>query len=345
MTPPMPTDHDLETELRAALRADAERITPEPALHHVLARAHAGDGPRRARQRRRWLPTLAGAVATAGVVAAAVVFFAPSDDPTGPVEPPPCAVEVREGCPVDLAVYFLTPSTEDVVSASVTVTSSGDVGLDAVQTLLDTRSRGEFKNIWHGFDAMGQDAGPIAQVNEVTHADGVITTDFDRQLLSPLASVESSDPTFAEVAVQQLVLTVQSALRTDDPVRITVNGEPASEAFGQPLSQPVQADWSLVAGIRPEAPQQDATVSSPLTITGTSDTFEGNVLWEVTRDGEIVREGYTSGGANGLYDSYRIRVELDPGDYTVKLWEPNQASGAEAWAAESSVTYTDFTVE
>ena len=51
------------------------------------------------------------------------------------------------------------------------------------------------------------------------------------------------------------------------------------------------------------------------------------------------------GGGNGLYGPYSITADLAPGDYTFKLWEPNQASGAEAWAKELSVVYTDFTVK
>jgi hypothetical protein len=343
MNPPTPTDHEIARELEAALLAEAERITPDPALHRILARAHEGERPRVDR-RRRWLPALAGTVATVAAVAAAIVVFAPSDDPSRPIEPPvSCAVEVREGCPVDLAVYFSRSSGNELVSAGVTVTSSGNVGLDAVQALLNAKSRGGFANFWHGY-ATTQER-PIAQVNDVTRAGGVITTDFDRPLTTGLANFEGDGTGFGRIPLQQLVLTVQSALRTDDPVLITVNGEPADEAFGERLTGPVEGEPERVSFIRPESPTQGEVVSSPVTITGESSTNEGNVRWSVTQAGEIVKQRFTTGGGNDGYAPYSFEVTLDPGQYTLKLWEPTAASGAEAWTDEYYVAYIDFTVE
>jgi hypothetical protein len=339
MNTPMPTEHEIEAELRAVLLAESERITPDPALHRILERAHADDRPTTARRRRRWLPAVAGAVATAGIAAAAVVIFAPGDDGSRPnVNEPTASEEVtlKTGEEVDLAVWFQTGDGQ-LISGDFTVTSTGDVGVDAVQLLLQERPRGMI-NPWAG---VMNPPIPVAQVNDVSHDGDAVTVDFDRQL-NQLASLAS--PELGRPVVQQLVLTVQSALRTDDPVLITVNGEPADEAFGYPLSGPVAADWSLVSGIRPTSPTQGETVSSPVTITGESSTFEGNVLWEITSDDRVAKKSYTTGGAYGLYSTFTIKAELPPGDYTVKLWEPNTASGNEAWTDEMSVVYVDFTV-
>ncbi|HYJ69121.1 MAG TPA: Gmad2 immunoglobulin-like domain-containing protein [Nocardioidaceae bacterium] len=339
MNTPTPADHEIEAELRAVLLAESARITPDPALHRILERAHAGDRPTTNRRRRRWLPAVAGAVATAGIAAAAVVIFAPGDDGSRPNVNQPTASEVltlRTGEQVDLAVWFQNQD-DQLVSGDFAVTSSGDVGLDAVQLLLQERPRGMI-NSWTGVMA----PKPVARVNDVTHDGDTVTVDFDRQL-DPLPSLSS--PEFGRPVVQQLVLTVQSALRTDDPVLLTVNGEAADEAFGYPLSGPLEADWSLVSGIRPTSPSQGETVSSPVSITGESSTFEGNVLWQITSDDRVAKKGYTTGGAFGLYDTYTIKAALPPGDYTVKLWEPNAASGNEAWTDELSVVYVDFTVE
>lgn len=344
MTTPMPTDEEIAEELAAVLRSEAERVTPEPALQQILTRAHQAGPTKSTRRRGGWLPVIGGAVATAGLAAAAIVIFAP-DEQRSTTEPSvSCAVEVREGCPVELAVYWTQSSLDMVVSAPVTVTSSGNVGLDAVRALLDAESGNPaFVNVWHGFDTMPPDSGPIAEVNEVTHSDGLVTVDFDRPLTSDLASLQG-DPSFPGPILQQLVLTVQSALRTDDPVQITVNGELADEAFGHPLTQPLQADRSVISGVRLEAPTQRETVTSPVEISGRSTSFEGNLLWEVTQDGDVVERGHTMGGAMGVYAPFSITVELVPGTYTVKIWEPNEASGSEAWSKELSVVYTDFTV-
>jgi Immunoglobulin-like domain of bacterial spore germination/Sporulation and spore germination len=343
MNPSMPTDQEIARELRGALRAEAERIAPEPALQRILARAHEGGRARtdrsRAERRRRWLPALAGAVATAGIAAAAIVIFAPSDEPTGPAQPPPCAVEVREGCPVDLAVWFQTPGGNELISGGFTVSSVGNVGIDAVQTLL-TEQPPRFSNPWPGLADV-----PVAQVNSVRHDDGVVTVDFDRQLQAS-ASMEGANSPLGELTVQQLVLTVQSALRTDDPVLITVNGEEADEAFGYPLDGPEPADWSLVSGIRPDRPTQQSVVESPVTVSGTSTTNEGTITWSITRSGDRLRQDFvTDGGSSGTYAPFEFDIDVPPGDYTLKLWEASTASGAEAWTEEIGVVYIDFTVE
>jgi hypothetical protein len=339
---PMPTDHEVEAELRAILRAESERITPEPALHRILERAHADDRPSKARRRRRWLPAVAGAVATAGIAAAAIVVFAPSDDGSGPTVSKPTVVQgrtLRGGDQVEVAVWFQNHAGQ-LISGNLTTTSAGNVGVDAVQQLLQEHP----DNLINPWTHLVGEPRPIAAVNDVSHEDGVVTVDFDRPL-SASASVESPSSPTSILAIQQLVLTVQSALRTDDPVRITTQGEPAPEAFEVTLSGPVPADWSLLSGIRPTSPTQGQTVTSPVKITGQSSTNEGNVLWEISRDDRVVKNGNLTGGANGFYEPYTIKTALEPGDYTVKLWEPNAASGPEAWTDEMFVVFIDFTVE
>jgi hypothetical protein len=342
MNPPLPTDHEIEAELRAALRAESERITPDPALHRILERAHADDQPDKARRRRRWLSAVAGAVATAGIAAAAIVIFEPGDDGTRPSVNQPTVTQgrtLRTGEQVDLAVWFQNQN-DQLVSGEFTITPSGNVGVDAVQQLLQERPD-NLGNPWAG---LADEPQPIAKVNDVIHSGGVVTVDFDRTL-SASASVEGPNSPTSILAIQQLVLTVQSALRTDDPVLITTEGEPAPAAFEVPLSGTVQADWSLVSGIRPTSPTQGETVTSPVTITGESSTSEGNVLWQISRDDRVVKKGYTTGGGFDGYQPYTIKTALEPGDYTVQLWEPSVASGKEAWTDEMSVVYVDFTVE
>jgi Immunoglobulin-like domain of bacterial spore germination/Sporulation and spore germination len=341
MTTPMPTDEEISEELAAVLRSEAERVTPEPALQQILTRAHQAGPTKSTRRRGGWLPVIGGAAATAGLAAAAIVIFAPEEQRSTTDPAVSCAVEVRQGCPVELAVWYHSPGGDQLISGGFTVRSTGNVGVDAVEALLNGRIP-RFGNPWSGLGS-GQPQ-PIAEVNDVTHADNVVTVDFDGPL-SASASMEGDGGSFGELTLQQLVLTVQSALRTDDPVQITIEGTPATEAFGVPLSGPLQADWSLVSGIRPESPEQGSTVANPVTVTGQSSTLEATIQWSVERDGRVVDENFDTGGGLGEYFPYRFRLNLPPGDYTLKLWEENLASGAEAWTAELAVVYIDFTVE
>jgi Immunoglobulin-like domain of bacterial spore germination/Sporulation and spore germination len=340
MTTPTPTDEEIAEELATVLRSEAERVTPEPALQQILTRAHQSRRSRPVMKHRRWLPMLAGAVAAAGVVVAAIVVFAPSEDRTTPEPALSCAEQVHEGCPVDLAVWYRTPGGGQLISGGFTVRSTGDVGVDAVEALLNGRVA-RFGNPWSGLGS-GQPQ-PIAEVNDVTHADDAVTVDFDRPL-SASASLEGDGGSFGELTLQQLVLTVQSALRTDDPVQITIEGSPATEAFGVPLSDPLQADWSLVSGIRPATPAQGETVSSPVQVTGESSTLDATMQYAVLQDGEVVDEGFATGGAD-RQEPYSFQLELPPGEYTLKLWEENLATGPEAWTREIALVFTDFTVE
>jgi immunoglobulin-like protein involved in spore germination/sporulation and spore germination protein len=349
MNTPTPTDREIAEKLASVLRSEAERVTPQPALRQILTRAHE-ENPTKStpRRGRGWLPVIGGVVATAGLIAAAILIFSPGEEQRTTLPPAEtCAVKVHEGCPVNLAVYFAM-DTGKVHSAGVTVTSSGNVGLDAVQALLSTPSHPAYNNYWHGYDTIPPDSGPIAKVNDVTHSQAVITVDFDRPLTTNLASMQSS---LARTILNQLVFTAQSALRTYNPVVITIDGKPAKQAFGMPLTNPgtgtvhaLSAPLTQVEGIRPESPRQHQAVTSPVTFTGQSTSFEGTLQWEITKNGEVVKKGHDKGGSNGIYGRYSITAKLAPGEYTFKLWEPNQASGAERWADQLSVIFTDFRV-
>lgn len=352
MNTPAPTDREIAEELTSVLRSKAERVTPAPALQQILTRAHEESTSRSRRGGRGWLPVIGGVVATAGLIAAAILIFGPGTEQR--TTPPPaesCAVKVHQGCRVDFALYLNRPNLMTLVGTDATVTSSGNVGLDAVRALLQAKSTDTAVNPWHGYDTTSPDSGPIAGVNSVTQDPGSVTVDFDRQLTTDLASLQG--PAIGKRIVQQLVLTVQSALRTQSPIMITVNGKPADEAFGYQLAIPGTnafkaqfAHWSWVEGIRPESPRQREVMTSPVTISGTSSTNEGNVRWAITtRAGKVVKHGFTTGGSFGEYVPYSFRVRLEPGDYTVKLWEPNMASGQEAQAGELYVVYTDFRVK
>jgi hypothetical protein len=352
MNTPTPTDREIAEKLASVLRSEAERVTPQPALRQILTRAHE-ENPTKStpRRGRGWLPVIGGVVATAGLIAAAILIFSPGEEQRTTLPPAEsCAVKVHEGCPVNFALYLARTNLQTLVGTDAKVTSSGNVGLDAVQALLNAPSTETLVNPWHGYNAVRPDTGPIAKVIDVTQDPGSVTVDFDRPLTTDMTSLQGSAAIGRRI-IQQLVLTVQSALRTQSPITIAVDGKPADEAFGYQLhiqgtdAQQAQfAHWAWVEGIRPESPRPGQTMRSPVTISGQSSTNEANVRWEITKAGKLTKQGYTTGGGIGEYLPYSFRVKLAPGDYTVKLWEPNVASGPEASAGDLYVVYTDFRV-
>jgi hypothetical protein len=145
--------------------------------------------------------------------------------------------------------------------------------------------------------------------------------------LSEFVSVGAQAET---VAVQQVVYTVTANDPDVKQVRLLVDGKvpPSGHSdWSEPVSRAPMVDvqgliWLLT-------PAQDATVPSPVEITGYGTAFEGTVSWEVRRDGsdEVVAEGFTQGGANGEFDEFTDTVELDPGTYEIRAFESSAEDG------------------
>ena len=346
-----------ESALREALHERGEQISPTPALPGILHRAARARSPRRG-----WLPIGAVALGAAGLITAGVLVFAPgafeepeqlpaggdptsdsvddsSDDESVSVE----VLSVEPGSKVPTAIYYAHRETGELVGAEEIVVSTGDVGVDALTTLFSSRPSNQtvFCNLWSGLGDSGRPAEPVAEVRSVTRSEGFVNVDLDRSVADPFpaaSTVCSGEPT-----VQQLVLTVTSALRTDDPVQVTVRGVPADTIFGTPVDGPVAPDHSALAGIRPDVPEQAATVSSPVVVSGESNTFEGTVVLDVYQDGERVKREIGTFGAYE-YAPYSFSVDLEPGQYTLKLYAEDAASGPESLSPVLYPVFRDITV-
>lgn len=346
-----------EDTLRDALRDRSDEIRPTPALPGILHRA--GRSNRSRSPWRRWAPAVGIAIASMGLVAGAVVVVGGGTDggqepsppvasESGPDDTPPIddgVVTAPVGSKIPMAIYSSAQQAGtpfgDIYAGEFIITSSGDVGVDAVDALLELESERPktFCNLW----SMLND--PAVGVTSVTHSDGVVTVDLDRD-------VSSGDP-FRDMLLacgvgpqlQQLVHTATSALRTEDPVLVTVNGEPADAVFGEPVDGPVEPDVSALVGIRPEAPAQGAVISGPVSVTGQASTFEGNVVVRAYQDGEQVAEEIWTGPAFE-YAPYELTLKgLEPGAYTLKTFTGNAASGPDAYAKIMYPVYTDITVQ
>jgi hypothetical protein len=132
--------------------------------------------------------------------------------------------------------------------------------------------------------------------------------------------------------MQQVVYTVTANDPSVEAVRLLVGGETPTSRAGADLSEPVsRAPMVDVQGlIWLLTPTQDATVPSPVEITGYGTAFEGTVSWEVRRDGsdEVVEDGFTQGGANGEFDEFSDTVELGPGTYEIRAFESSAEDGS-----------------
>ncbi len=89
----------------------------------------------------------------------------------------------------------------------------------------------------------------------------------------------------------------------------------------------------------------DEVAGPTVTVTGEGTGFEGTLLYQVTPAGgtDVVAEGFTTAGANGDVGPYSFDVDLEPGEYTVQVWEPGMGEGDSGGEPRNLVEVT-FTV-
>jgi len=89
-------------------------------------------------------------------------------------------------------------------------------------------------------------------------------------------------------------------------------------------------------------PASGAVVTGPtVTVSGTATAFEATLAWEVVPagGGDPVQQGSTMAGANGEIGPFTFTVDLDPGTWTVRVWEPSAADeGGEGMLVTSTFT-------
>jgi Immunoglobulin-like domain of bacterial spore germination/Sporulation and spore germination len=371
------TDHDpIGDEVRRALEREAEQVRPDPdGLYRIRERIDAGRGTP-VRSRRPWVLTAAGAALGAAAAVGAFAVLSPdaTEDtatspevagssgttpssaprsprvvvppptplprslptperggPTNTIKPPTIAsppddaravpvywlgsVVGRPELPPRLYRTFVRIADDDPASGAIRVMATGQAGDP------------DYYSPWAG-----------AQVRAVTRQGGVITADFDTLPEVRLSRAE------ATAAVQELVYTVQGALQSTDPVRVTLDGEPAGALFGQvdarsPIRRAAPIDVQAFVWIT--SPAENGTAGSPLAVAGIASTFEATVNWRV-RDAAtnaVVRESHTTATrGTGEFGDFRFTVSLPAGKYVVECLEYSAEDGRETNTDSKTVT-------
>lgn len=145
-----------------------------------------------------------------------------------------------------------------------------------------------------------------------------------------LADVGQVDPDLAELTVQQLVFTVQGALQETDPVRILVDGATVPRLWGTvDTSGPVERGdpYALRSLVQIDSPADGTQAGREVEVRGEAAVFEATVLWEVLRDGDLVRKGVASTAEGQRFAPFAFTVTLEPGEYTVRVREDDPSDG------------------
>lgn len=196
----------------------------------------------------------------------------------------------------------------------------GDAATSAVRDALsaDAAVDPDYKSLWPSGWAL---RGPVK------HAGGVITVD----LTEPNDEGEEATKETTDLAVQQLIYTVQAALQSKDPVRILVGGKPEEHLLGfvstaKPISR---VDPTKVRSlVQIDNPMDGGTVGRSVKVSGEARVWEGNLLWRVVRSsGEVVQKGHTTTRSGMEFAPYSFTVTLEPGEYTLVAEESDESDG------------------
>jgi hypothetical protein len=188
------------------------------------------------------------------------------------------------------------------------------------------------------YDSPWVSSGPTS----VTVRDGQITVALKQGLSQTPAGG-------GELAVQQIVWTVQAAVGQGAlPVRITVPddadlvpGLPSTRTYSRP-TDPMDVSM-ILAPVWVDAPYRGQVLKAgrPLSVSGIASTFEANVEWQLLKSGTPVESGSATAGAGaplrGAY-SFITSGSLDPGSYTIRVFESSAKDGSVA--AEQRVPFT-----
>lgn len=136
----------------------------------------------------------------------------------------------------------------------------------------------------------------------------------------------------AQLAVQQLVYTLQGVQQVREPVTVELDGAPTTlfgvDTAGGLTQAPELESLALVSVTSPE---EGSTVTGTFTASGIASSFEATVPWQVLKGEDVVLEGFAT--AEGWMDKlYPWKTEVDvsglaPGDYTFRASTDDPSGG------------------
>ncbi len=241
----------------------------------------------------------------------------PNESTTTASSIPDSTGESGDGIPV--TIYFTRDGK--VSPAGRSATSSDTVARDALTALLGSPDAQEVG--W----GLGTTIPEGTSLLGVEIADGVGTVDLSGEFEA------AGDSLSISLRTAQVVFTL-TQFPTVDRVAVEIEGEPVESIGGEDVlaGSPVTRDsfGDVTPVILVESPLPGATIVSPITVTGSSATFEGTVRIAITDgDGGTVYDSFfTSTGANGVWGPFEETVEFQAtaGSGTVSLWEDDVSS-------------------
>lgn len=192
-----------------------------------------------------------------------------------------------------------------------------DPASDAVREMFDAPADPDYGTLWPTGTSLR---------SPVRVGGGAIVVD-----LTGPAAAAPADPAAAPMTLQQLVFTVQGALRSNLPVRVLVDGAPVNRVLGGiGVTGPVARgdDYAMRSLVQIDTPADGAAVGREVVVRGEAAVFEATLPWEVRRGGAVVKSGVTSTAEGQRFSAYSFTVALEPGTYEVRVTEDDPSDGA-----------------
>lgn len=243
----------------------------------------------------------------------------PASRPSGSATPTPSVSPSATATPtVTAPVYFLVDTRTGIrLARERHVLDGADPAKAAVEAMIAGAADPDYSSPW----------APGTQVLSVRRANGVIEVDLSADARRANAGSET-----AARMVQQLVYTVTEVLGPTAAVQLLIEGQPAGELWGvlvwdEPVRRDPPVDVRLLVGI--DSPVEGATVTSPVTVSGTAAVFEATLPWRVlTPAGEVIAQGTAMTSEGQRFAPYTFTFSVPPGRYVVQVEEDDPSGGA-----------------
>ncbi|MDQ6641910.1 MAG: GerMN domain-containing protein [Actinomycetota bacterium] len=329
MTPP-------DDELRSILHDAVSDVHPDPALERIRRRVEPVAAVRRERP---WLAMAAAATAVTAIVGGIALLNRPdapapaSGQSTGittlspTAQPTPGSLGERA-----LALYYVGDSPHGPrlyrEFRRMRVPTAGPPVFAAVDQALQQADDPDYRSPWPTGTYVGQDE--VSPDGRVTISVSNASTDL-RQRPAGMSDAE------ATAAIQQLVYTAQAAVGNRNPVRIQLDGKDTPSLLGTDVSRPVAqlGQLDILALVSISDPAEGSVVRGSFTARGEASSFEATVPWQITKDGAVVKKGFSTAGGwlDKLYPWKTDPIDvsrLAPGTYifTASTADPSSGEGA-----------------
>lgn len=356
---------DDEERLRRALHDEAARVVPDPdALHRIRERTAGLPWWRRSIT---WALATATATATATVAVGVVLSMGGDDQPdlTAVTQEPDAADETSDDLSGDEQTesdggddaVVNAPSGENQTRLPEDVPEADAAQIVTVPAyyLTETPSGPRLAREFRGVRERDNAAETALGVMFAGPADPDYRTPWDPDTVFSvstgdvievdLALPEDGEPVpdeLGELAIQQLVYTVQAALQSSDPVHILVDGEPAGELWGVDVSDALVRAPQLEVRqlVQINDPGEGVSVTNPVRISGEAALFEATYEWRIEQDATVVAEGSGQAEEGQRFAAFSFEVDLEPGDYTVVVSATDPSGGEGPGPMSDSRSFT-----